>query len=395
MLATEFVRCCKKYSVLDLAVAWCGNPKQTLPYRHLEAFNGRIIATIGRSFNHTHPDGIEWFKKIGADIRVFKDDSDLFHPKIYLFRGNDRFAAFVGSSNLTYGGFYTNIESNSLIEGTISDVKGPDIHGLLQKLKEWHSDKCSFKPTPKWLAAYRKAYRKTAAKQHKYGIRTPSHEEDKISRASWLRNADWEVYSTKVVEGLRKRQQNLKGYHDVLDAAAKQLPLPWKVNYFQDIEKRRIIGGMEPYGWLGHVAASGHFRHLLAQGSVREQNAIVGAINRIASLNHPIPWDKLKAALENLIKLGPSMKVWGRLLCLIRPDLYCTVSSLAVRNNLSRTLKIPPASFEQPSGYLQLIKLCHASPWFNSAKPRNRADAAIWSRRVAFMDAIFYEWEDD
>ena len=84
------------------------------------------------------------------------------------------------------------------------------------------------------------------------------------------------------------------------------------------------------------------------------------------------------------------MKVWGRFLCLVRPDLYCTVASISVRTNLSKTLKVPQSHFERVEGYIQLLKLIHASPWFYSSKPRGKEEASVWERRVAFMDAIFY-----
>jgi len=100
--AKKFTRCCREYPSVQIAVAWCGNPNQTLPYRLLENFKGTITATVGTSFNHTHPEAFEWFKRIGACIRVFRDNADLFHPKVYLFEDGRRYALFAGSSN----GFY-------------------------------------------------------------------------------------------------------------------------------------------------------------------------------------------------------------------------------------------------------------------------------------------------
>ncbi len=85
------------------------------------------------------------------------------------------------------------------------------------------------------------------------------------------------------------------------------------------------------------------------------------------------------------------MKVWGRLLCIVRPDVYCTVASPSVRTNLSKTLTVAQKDFERPEGYILLLKLIHASPWFNSIEPKDTIEADVWARRVAFMDAIFYK----
>lgn len=187
-----------------------------------------------------------------------------------------------------------------------------------------------------------------------------------------------------------QQEQNGQGYHDVLDAADRELPVPWTTEYFKDIEKRRILGGINQYGWLGHVAASWQFRSLLANGPTQQWTSIVKAINAIAQLNPPIPWSQLRSHLDRLISLGPTMKVWSRLLCIVRPDLYCTVAAISVRQNLSQTLNIPQSRFARSEGYIQLIRLIHSSPWFNSNEPSNKEQAALWKRRTAFLDAIFY-----
>lgn len=388
--ADEFTRCCKEYNDLKIAVAWCGNPAQILPYKLLDNFSGKLKAIVGIAFNHTHPDAIEWFLDIGADFRVFKADAELFHPKIYLFRNKKRYALFVGSSNLTYGGFYANYETNCLIEGTGSSKTPTDISLLEATIAKWHTQEFSFKPTKRWLTGYRERYKAAAHKQRKQGLRTPPRSEEEFSTSSWLQHADWDIYYEKVIEGLKQRERNGQGYHDVLDATARELPIPWAIDYFDDIEKRRIMAGIKQYGWLGHVGASGQFRSLLANGTYRQRKVIVETINDIDQVGIPIPWSQLKAYLDNLINLGPTMKVWSRLLSIVRPDLYCTVAAISVRKNLAKTLSVPQNRFDGSEGYLQLIRLIHSSPWFNSTRPSVKTQAGIWDRRVAFLDAIFY-----
>lgn len=389
-LIKEFARCCREYKELTIAVAWCGNPKQTLPYKYLEYFNGTIKATVGIAFGHTHPDAIEWFLDNDVDIRIFNNDAGLFHPKVYCFCDQNRYAIFIGSSNLTYGGFFTNLEVNSYIEEDSSEDASQDLILLRETLARWHTPEFSFVPTKHWLNAYRKRYKTVLEKQRTNGIFTPPAVEEEISNASWLQHADWNIYYQKVLTGLKQREREGQGYHDVLDAASREIPIPWKTQYFKDIEKRRIIGGIKQYGWLGHVAASGRFRRLLSNGTLKQWENIVQVINTVASINPPIPWLQLTTHLNQLISLGPTMKVWGRILCLIRPDLYCTVAAVSVRKNLSRTLNIPQSRFDGVEGYIQLIKLIHSSPWFSSNQPTDKEQENIWRRRVAFLDAIFY-----
>ena len=151
------------------------------------------------------------------------------------------------------------------------------------------------------------------------------------------------------------------------------------------------MAGYGKYGWLGHVGASGDVRGLFAHPTSTQRRIISNAVNRIAALEQPIAWARLEQSLHHLVSLGPTMKVWSRLLCIVRPDLYCTVASPSFRRNLSRTLHIPQSLFVRPEGYLRLIKLIHSSPWFNSPRPRPHEETAVWKRRVAFLDAIFYE----
>lgn len=389
--SNEFARCCRDYKSLHIAVAWCGDPKQTLPYKHLSDFKGDIIATVGYSFNQTHPDGIQWLLDKASAVRIFRREKSLFHPKIYLFTDGDRYALFAGSSNLTYCGFYENLEANVLLEGTLST--GKDVRKLQMLLEKWRSPEFSFSPNKKWLDGYRKDHKRDRDAQRKAGIKTEAFEEEGFG-PNWLEKADWQTYYQKVIEGMKKSSRDIGGFHHVLDAAAQHLPMPWKPSYFKDPEKRRIIGGIKPYGPMGHVFASGGFGHL-----VKHQNgswsALVSAVNQIAKLEPPIKWSELESRLRQLVGLGNTMKVWGRVLALIRPDLYCSVSSVPLRRELAKTLKVPMQRFGDINGYIALIRLLHSSPWFKSPKPHDHTQAALWKRRAAFMDGIFWTRKEE
>jgi hypothetical protein len=389
-LLTEFGRCCEQFPSLHIAVAWCGDPKQTPVFKLLKRFGNNLTATVGVAFCHTHPDAIKWLRDRNANVRVFCGDQILFHPKVYFFTDGERYAAFVGSSNLTLGGFHGNAEVNTLIEGTFNGGAVEDIRELQEALGQWHSPDHSFDPTDEWLTGYRDRYQSAVTKAKLAEVHTPQVREEAAATAGWLGTADWTTYYRRVLEGLRQGGRTTREYHDVLDAAAEELVIPWGVAYFDEAEKRRIMGGILPYGPLGHVAASPRLRKLLANGTAHEKQTIVNAINRIAALNHPLQWSTLKAELDRLTGLKSTMKVWGRFLCLVRPDLYCTVASGSVRSNLSEALEMAHSDFTEPADYIRLLRFVHSSPWFLSGKPKDPTEAAVWERRVAFMDPIFY-----
>jgi hypothetical protein len=389
-VASEFERCCREYRSLHFATAWCGDPKLVLPYEHLKTFKGQIAATVGRSFDHTHPNAIDYLLNLKVDLRIFRKEVALFHPKLYLFSSGERIALFIGSSNLTYSGFYSNIELNVLLEGVPEDSESAQLRELQRTLAAWHTDGFSLVPDPTWIAAYRKAFDKALEAERRVRIETPPLYENEIASASWLRNANWETFYKKVLEGLQQNNRTASSYLDVLDAAHDRLPLPWKISDFNDLELRRIILGTKQYGWLGHIGASGRFQKMLSKGKQQQRQTIADTINAIGSLKPPLAWGRLAELLEELVRLGPTMKVWSRLLCLVRPELYCTIASIPVRTNLSKTLKFPQTFFQQPAGYIDLLKLVHSSPWFNSRVPSEEAERKVWLHRAAFMDAIFY-----
>ncbi len=334
---------------------------------------------------------IQWLLDKAAAIRIFRKEKGLFHPKLYLFTDGNRYALFAGSSNLTYCGFYENFEANVLVEGVLS-TGAADVRKLQVLLKQWRGEEFSFTPNKKWLNDYRKDHKRDRDAQRKAGIKTEALEEENFG-PNWLQKADWQTYYQEVSKGMKKNRRDIKGFQRVLDAAAQRLSLPWKTSYFEDSERRRIIGGVKPYGALGHVFASGTFGHLVKHRK-ESWGILVGTLNQIAESEPPITWSKLESRLRKLVGLGNTMKVWGRILALIRPDLYCSVSSKSVRRELAKTLKAPARCFEEVEGYMRLLKLLHSSPWFNSLRPLDNKEAAVWERRVAFMDGIFWAREE-
>jgi len=393
ILTREFERCCREYSQLHIATAWCGNPEKGygLPFMHLKRFKGKITATVGRAFDQTHPDGIEFFRARKADLRVFRDSAILFHPKVYLFSAAGSVALFVGSSNFTFSGFYANAEINVLMEGPAGSPDAQGLGELRRQLKAWHSDPLSFVPSDAWLADYRKKFDLNQQAQKRSPTRTALQYEEQVSPASWLTSETWDTYHQKVLDGLDEHNRDKQEMLDFFKTMRENLPLPWTIAVFDDLERRRIIGGYEPYGWFGHVGASGKFRRLLAGGTAAEKRTVVDVINEIGGINPPVDWDRLGKLLDRLISIGPSMKVWSRLLCLVRPDLYCTVASPSVRKQLSQVLEMPQSDFESREGYIKLLRLIHASPWFQSSRPKEADEAEVWRKRTAFLDAIVYE----
>jgi hypothetical protein len=204
--------------------------------------------------------------------------------------------------------FYDNLEANVLVEGVLS-TDAADILELQRLFAQCRSEAFSFTPNKAWLKRYRIDHRRDRNAQRKYGIKTPAFEEGNFG-PNWLQKADWQTYYQEVTKGIKRHHRNAQSFYRVFDAAAQRLSLPWKKHYFDDPEIRRIIGGVSPYGALGHVFAADSFGHLVKdpEGS---RGTFVSAVNQIAKLNFPIVWGELESRLRKLVGLGNTMKVWG------------------------------------------------------------------------------------
>ena len=387
----EFKRCSEQYDTLHMFVAWVGSPGNIIPYEHL--LNLNVYATVGISFSQSHPDGIEFFTSHKMDIRIVNDDkAPLFHPKVYIFEKGVKKALIIGSSNFTYSGYYENEEANICIEGQENEKAISQCFGEMQRFR---SSELSFVPNEEWLKGYKKRYQKRQIDIKKARVADEaSKDENLITYQSWLNKADWGTYMKHVDIGINNHSklwdESLNEKLVLLSEYEEKLKIPWKTSIFSTIENRRRILGIRPYGWLGHVGASGKIQQILANESIEEKKVIVKVINKIAQMSMPMNYLLLKTDLQKLVDLGPTIKVWSRFLAITRPALFCTISSTNVRKSLSQLLGKPQIYFETIDGYIALLQYFHRAPWFNSKEPSNKRERDIWLNRAAFLDVVFY-----
>lgn len=115
--------------------------------RHIKTAKKHLnIITIvtGVDQKGTSKEALEELLALDINAFVFYQPSiTIFHPKIYLFEGNDKCELIIGSSNLTSQGLFTNVEASlhvSIDNSSVSDRK------IVEQLKEYfkgifdHSD---------------------------------------------------------------------------------------------------------------------------------------------------------------------------------------------------------------------------------------------------------------
>ena len=82
------------------------------PMRRFVRRGGRVSASVGLDQKHTSGKALESLLTLAAPLYVFHNElpNATFHPKLYLFEGEGKAVAFIGSNNLTVGGLATNYE---------------------------------------------------------------------------------------------------------------------------------------------------------------------------------------------------------------------------------------------------------------------------------------------
>ena len=91
---------------IDIAVAWATSCDEI---NVLANSNAKIRAVVGTSGNSTQPSTLRRLVEF-AELRIPPHDpGQIFHPKYYVFHGDTTFC-WVGSANLSNGGFGRNIE---------------------------------------------------------------------------------------------------------------------------------------------------------------------------------------------------------------------------------------------------------------------------------------------
>ncbi|WP_285055326.1 phospholipase D family protein [Pedobacter ginsengisoli] len=101
-----------------------------------------ITLVVGVDLQGTSKEALEEILALNINSYIFyQKEQPIFHPKIYLFEGDSEFKIIVGSSNLTRGGLFTNVESSMLIEFDSTDKDGLK---LMNELKGYYKSLFDF-----------------------------------------------------------------------------------------------------------------------------------------------------------------------------------------------------------------------------------------------------------
>ena len=369
----------------------------------------RII--VGTHGNATNPDVLDRLNDIGK-LRIVPHRGPLFHPKVYIFRGEEDSIALIGSANFTNGGFGENVEA-------VFETK------QLRSVRKWFNSQ--WKQCGKLRENANKKSRNEAIKKYRRRrrLKPPSRVltemmgkpmRDPGSRIEYLDHAqDWRGY----VNALTQCQEWWERWWE-------GRPGGWTVcgdtrSWTHTIEQVRHIAKMDDWDLLSedevkklvgrysdHDLDAGLLGNMFPRTVPRfvtrfreDQDLRLRLRSAVDLVVNAQENDFPNVAVTAVKKLAEERNrdigigVATRLLALARPD---RVVSLNGKSWEGLAQIFPGIDRLNPRGsrgsvlghYGRFLGQLYEEPWFDSKKPRRAFEQRLWSMRAALLDCFVY-----
>lgn len=374
---------------VDIAVAWA-KPCDAVEVLARGAESGtRIRIAVGLSMNGTKPEALLRLQEF-AKLRIALPRCGIFHPKFYSFRGHDGTICWVGSSNLTAGGFGGNVE-------LVCEYDDDDGEGQRWFKALWNGDDLDRDPGPV-IAAYIENYvPPKPSPRHQY--RRGSPEVVPLGDQTTWRD---------FVEGLRTRDDychspEFAGNWDILGDTH---------SYLHTIARGREVAHLEDWVHLGADECDiltgndtgdgtwgllGNFSQFTRHDFVAEDGDVRGAIHELLGPVLAVPDDEIvpvnvahdavQAIRQQIHNFGPAAAT--RLVTLARPDCLVSVNGESAPG-LGELSGVAYTANGLAGDYAELLNWVHQQPWFTAPEPDDPLEREIWNSRAALIDAFVY-----
>ena len=402
-LLQRFRKHLKKATHVDIAVAWAGPSCDAVDELEISAKNNtKIRIAVGLSYNSTNPTTLDRLKEF-ADLRIGTSSSNgIFHPKYYCFRTPKRIICWVGSANLTNGGFRSNAELVHEFEvKNKEDLKWfellwknlePDPTEEITNYKENYTPP-SRSPRPK----PRKAYTKPEL---------PSL----VDIKTW---ADF-VSGLKALDDYCHYRENEDEDWDILGETHSYLHTikigreVVRLSNWKNLTQREcyILRGYKKdtsegnWGLLGTLPNGGppyvfNPANMPKVRSVRQR--IREQVDRVLNANSNKIANVAQDAMEkirNMQHVENAYRPIGhaaatRWLTLARPDCLVSINSES-SPKLGKLSGLRKTSRDLANNYATLLDWVHTQDWFESPQPNDPLEQDIWNCRAALLDAFIY-----
>ena len=395
----RFVELVDEARRIDIVVAWASSCDEI---EALAASDADIRAVVGTSGNSTNPSTLRHLTEF-AELRIPPNNPPrIFHPKYYLFHG-EKTVCWVGSANLTKGGFGRNVEL--IHEFALTRKKDQEWFECL-----W----ADLDPDP-WPAILEYEARYTPPQRN----RRPAPPREEADLPSLADVDTWEQF----VEGLRVYDEYYLYHEDSYGFDVLGETHSWLhtintgheiilLNDWMNLTQRecRILRGFTAnddhegnWGLLGTVRGGGTYvfnpERIPEVETIRMQiqEQIIQALQADPDEIAAVGTDAM-AAIRHLQHVenadhGIGHAAATRWLALARPDCMVSVNG-ASASGLGEASGLPQNPNDLANVYADLLGWLHGQEWFNEfngGQPDDPEEREIWNRRTALVDVFVYD----
>ena len=388
---------------IDIAVAWASSFDAINVLEERSAKGAKIRAIIGTSENFTNPSTLHHFLEF-AELRIPPyEPPRIFHPKYYCFNG-EKTVCWVGSANLTRGGFGRKVELVHEFE-----LKKEGDQDWFERLWNDLKDQNPLEAIEEYQARY-KPPKRTPRPPSSSGKGAYDNLPSLVDINTW----------TDFVEGIRAYDEYYRyiGYgFDVLGETHSWLHTIDTgheivlLNNWLNLTQRecRILRGITTqdddegdWALLGNVGFQAKYvlnnDHMPEVGPDRQLvrnliKAVVGAgDNMIGIANEAVQKIRAMRRIEGE-RAGIGHAAATRWLSLARPDCCVSVNGASARG-LGEASSLPQNPDGLANVYADLLAWLHGQKWFtefNGGQPDDQEEREIWNRRAALVDVFVYD----
>ena len=383
---------------IDIASAWA-TPTESL--NALVQEGGRrgisVRAIIGISGRATDPDALRFLQEAG-EIRI-ADDPPLFHPKIYLFHGQAKAVAWIGSANFTTAGGFGHKAQPTMLYNTETLFETRDFEAAAEWFEAvWNVHQ---EVRPEQLEEYREKWKKRPpgpslkriVQAPRVGINARGIFFDEVK--------DWGGYVRALKECDTWWKHHSHGEFSVLGETeswfhtiAKLRPLAESRDWskLDTLECKKLLGlsgGEGGWALLGNMRGAGTARSSF-ENDLHLRRRIGEIVGRVVNArNHEFPECAVQAV--NAVKgfRGFSMGVATRLLAIARSDRCVSLNGQSRGLLVARFPNVGKLS--TTNGYGRLLRQVYGQPWYRATEPEDQRELEWWGMRAALLDCFVYE----
>ena len=377
---------------IDLATAWAtsNGGLRALQDRNV-SFEVRSV--VGLWGTTTTPGALGTLAGMG-ELRV-ADESRRFHPKVYVFRGEGRSVAWIGSANFTSRGFGGNEEA--LFETADTEA----VESWFDRLWEQCGplDECTINNyAEKWAESRKENHSRCPSRSPVTVDSTPMQLLEKVD--------DWRSY-VKAIEQCDQwwserppssslyRRLSVLGERDSWSETIQELHNVVKREEWielSDCERAMLLGLTEKTGAWALLGGMRPPAWKTVFGGDREN--IQETVLRVVHANDSeFPSVAIKAykELTSLEGVGPGIAT--RLLVLARPGRFVSLNK-ASAVGLAQHFGLKSANLqtlEKPENYERLLEAIYDQTWFREPAPEGASEQTICWMRAALLDCFVYD----